>query len=100
MNVSWYILVCPNNFLSFARFDYPTDLKPENILLLPSDLDKIVMHELSGRPAAIYGFQKNTPPNELPFHPVFSAPLSFTLETKGDSKMHWIVADMGHGAWT
>jgi len=41
------------------------------------------MHELSEQPATLYGFPKMIPPNELPFHPVMSAPL---LPDSG----HWI----------
>jgi len=33
--------------------NYLTDLKPENILLLPSNLDKVIMHELSEEPATM-----------------------------------------------
>ena len=58
---------------------YLTDLKPNNILLLPSDINKVVMRELSEQPATLYGFPTMIPPNELLFHPVTLAPLVFDL---------------------
>ena len=91
-------------YISFAlvigRPNYLTDLKPGNILLLPSDIDSIVMRELSELPTTLYGFPKTIPPNELPFHPVLSAPLIFGLDVNQDSGLHWVIADLGHGALT
>ena len=75
-----------------------TDLKPGNILLLPSDVDKVVMYELSDQPAVLYNFPKTIPPDELPLHPVQSTPLIFGPETDQHAGFHWVIADLGHGA--
>lgn len=75
---------------------YPTDLNPGNILLLPSDVDKVVTHEVLQHPATLYGFPKTIPPNELPFHPVLSTPLIFGLSMNTDAGLHWVIADLGH----
>ena len=83
-----------------SQSDYLTDLKPGNILLLPSDVDGIVMRELSEQPAMLYNFPKTIPPDELPFHPVESAPLIFVLKTIQSATFHWVIADLGHGAST
>lgn len=76
---------------------YLADLKPGNILLLPSDIDKVIMHELSEEPATLYGFPKTIPPNELPFHPVMSAPLLPGSNPAQGAGLHWVIADLGHG---
>ena len=71
--------------------------KPNNLLLLPANIDTIVMHELAEHPSAIYEFPKTIPPNELPFFPVLSAPLPFDSNLMQDAKLHWDIADLGHG---
>lgn len=80
-----------------GRSDHLTDLGPGNILISSSELDDVVMNELSLQPATVYGFPKTIPPNELPFHPVLSAPLIFGLEKGQGPRPHWVIADLGHG---
>ena len=74
------------------------DLKPGNILLVPTDLDAIVMREIAEQPSTLYEFPKTIPPNELPFHPVVSTPLLFDLNPSQATRLHWVIADLGHGA--
>jgi len=78
----------------------PTDLKPGNILLLPSEIDEVVKQDLAEQPSTLYGFPKTIPPNELPFHPVMSAPLVFNPNVVQGAGLHWVIADLGHGALT
>ncbi|EJD00046.1 kinase-like protein, partial [Fomitiporia mediterranea MF3/22] len=73
-----------------------SDLKPGNLLLLPSDIDTVVMHELVERPPTLYEFPKTVPPDELPFHPVVACPLLFDLPSNQDTRLHWVIADLGH----
>ena len=75
-----------------------TDLKPGNILLRPSDVGNIVMHELFEDPARLYGFPKTVPPDKLLFYPVTSAPLVYDLNPAQVAGLHWVIADLGHGA--
>jgi len=102
MNARWFIPVCSTRTFAvvIGRYNYLTDLKPGNILLLPSDVDNVVMHELSEQPATLYGFPRTIPPDELRFHPVLSAPLIFDLDTNQDAGLHWVIADLGHGSLT
>jgi serine/threonine-protein kinase SRPK3 len=88
--------------VDMGQSNYLTDLKPGNILILPSDLDNIVMHELSERPALLFGFPSEMPPHELLFQPVQSAPLIFALSKRKDKDngLNWVIADLGHGALT
>ncbi|KAN0125243.1 kinase-like protein, partial [Russula decolorans] len=72
------------------------DLKPSNLLLVPSDIDAIVMHEIAENPSLLYEFPKTVPPNELPFHPVVSTPLLFDLNPSQATRLHWLIADLGH----
>jgi len=74
-----------------------TDLKPGNILLLPSEIDEVVKQDLSEQPATLYAFPKTIPPDELPFHPVMSAPLVFNPDMGQGAGLHWVIADLGHG---
>lgn len=83
--------------ISTGRCNYLTDLKPGNILLLPSDLDKIVTSEVLQHPGTLYTFPKTIPPEELPFHPVLSAPLIFSLDKTRNTELHWVITDLGHG---
>ena len=71
-----------------GRSDYPIDLKPGNVLLRPYNLDNIVMHELPEQPGTIYDFPKAIPSNQLPFHPVLSAPLVYGLEMDQRAEFH------------
>lgn len=79
------------------RLTSSLDLKPSNILLMPSDIDAIVMHEIAEQPSLLYDFPKTVPPNELPFHPVMSTPLLFDLNPSQATRLHWLIADLGHG---
>ena len=74
------------------------DLKPGNLLLVPSNIDAIVMHEIAENPSSLYEFPKTIPPNELPFHPIISTPLLFDLNPSEATRLHWLIADLGHGA--
>ena len=74
------------------------DLKPGNLLLVPSNIDAIVMHEIAENPSSLYEFPKTIPPNELPFHPIISTPLLFDLSPSEATRLHWLIADLGHGA--
>jgi serine/threonine-protein kinase SRPK3 len=73
-------------------------LKPGNILLLPSDVNEVIIHELSAQVGKFYGFPKVIQPKEPPFHPVVSSPLIFHLDTSKDAGLDWVIVDMGHGA--
>ena len=55
------------------------------------------MHELAEEPNALYTFPKSISPDQLPFHPVPSAPLFFDLDANDASGLHWTIADLGHG---
>jgi len=77
-----------------------TDLKPGNILLLPSEVEEVVKQDLYEQPATLYGFPTTIPPNELPFHPVISAPLLFNPDPDQGAGLHWVIGDLGHGAST
>ena len=83
--------------IAIAKLIVSPDLKPNNLLLLPANIDTIVMHELAEHPSAIYEFPKTIPPNELPFFPVLSAHLPFDSNLMQDAKLHWVIADLGHG---
>jgi serine/threonine-protein kinase SRPK3 len=56
------------------------------------------MRELSKDPARMYGFSKTIPPDLIPFHPVVSAPLHCKLNAGKPGELHWVIADLGHGA--
>ncbi|KAF9780781.1 kinase-like domain-containing protein [Thelephora terrestris] len=73
-----------------------SDLKPGNILLLPSDVNEVIIHELSAQVGKFYGFPKVIQPKEPPFHPVVSSPLIFHLDTSKDAGLDWVIVDMGH----
>ena len=93
-------MLCTPFTVATGRSHHPTGSKPGNILLLPSDIDKIVVRELSDQPATIYDFPRTVPPNELPFHPVLSIPRIFSLGTDQHAGFYWVIADLGHGALT
>ena len=78
-----------------GQSNYLIDSKPGDILLFPSDIDNVVMHELSEQPATLYGFPKTTPPDKLLFHPVPLTPVIFVLDTSQDDVPHWVGADYG-----
>ncbi|KAH8925198.1 kinase-like protein [Atractiella rhizophila] len=75
-----------------------SDLKPNNILLRPTDIDSIVREDAIKRPSTLYDFPKDIPPNELPFHPVISAPLSHAVSTRQSQNrdVDWVISDFGH----
>jgi len=94
----WYIL--PHFAVGIDRSNHLTDLKPGNILLLPSDVDNVVTRELIEKPSMVYDFLRTVTPDQLPFYPIRSAPLIFELDTDQDSKLHWVITDLGHGTLT
>ena len=73
------------------------DSKPGNLVLVPSDIDAIVVHEIAENPSPLYEFPKTIPPNELPFHPVISTPLIFDMNPSEATRLHWLIANLGHG---
>jgi len=83
-----------------GRSNCLTDLKPGNILLSPSDVDKVVMHELAEQPSMVYDLPKTITPDQLPIYPIRSAPLFFSLVSDQYTGLYWVIADLGHGAST
>ena len=86
--------------VAIGRSNYLTDLKPGNILLSPSDVDNVIIRELSEQPSTVYGFPKTVTPDQLPLYPVSSAPLFFTVATDHYDELHWVITDLGHGSLT
>ena len=77
-----------------------TDLKPGNILL-PSDLDNVLMRELSEKPATTsrtFRRQSWDLPNKPSIHPVSSTPLFWGKDQRVG--FHQVAVDLGHGALT
>ena len=74
----------------------PLDLKPSNILIRPSNVDQMVMHELTEYPAPLYTNPKTTPPHEMPFDVVASAPMTYIPDFSQGNQLHWVIADFGH----
>ena len=57
------------------------------------------MHELAEQPSTLYEFPKSIHPDLLPFQPVPSTSLPFKLFHKQETIFHWVIADLGHGAY-
>ncbi|EMD41946.1 hypothetical protein CERSUDRAFT_110500 [Gelatoporia subvermispora B] len=73
-----------------------TDLKPDNLLLKPTHVEATIARELCEKPSRLWHVDKAISPDELPFHPVASAPIHFAPDFDGDVGLSWVISDFGH----